>query len=380
MLHARWPLLALVLVATAGPGASGCHRGADVLVVSQGETFAEMRAIKGDVTVTPAGRGAARRPTPASASSKARPCTLAAGGLAWIRRDAGAVLLVAGPARPDDARRVGRHDRGARLRRHERRAAGDGSTRRKAIARAVRRARERRGARRRDARRSTCCAAPSAAGSSVRAGPGERLTLAGDGTSARAPGAGVGRLDGRPRDRGPGRRAGAVRPRHRGRAAARRQGQAALLARRAAARRARHGRPRLRRHRGRRDLRQPGVRRRSRASSASARRRARCCSASASIATGTSSGARVKESAAAQAQYESNVYQGSTEDPALLQWTAPGVYSARLYPIKPGAQRRVVTRYSRVAPAAGAARRPAALRLPDGRRGRARPRCRASRS
>ncbi|MDB4944036.1 MAG: hypothetical protein JWP97_3570, partial [Labilithrix sp.] len=55
---------------------------------------------------------------------------------------------------------------------------------------------------------------------------------------------------------------------------------------------------------------------------------------------------RVKESAAAQAQYESNVYQGSTEDPALLSWVAPGVYNARLYPIAPGARRRVVTRYA----------------------------------
>jgi Ca-activated chloride channel family protein len=54
---------------------------------------------------------------------------------------------------------------------------------------------------------------------------------------------------------------------------------------------------------------------------------------------------KVKESAAAQAQYESNVYQGSTEDPALLAWTAPGEYAARLYPIHGGTKRRVVTRY-----------------------------------
>ncbi len=55
---------------------------------------------------------------------------------------------------------------------------------------------------------------------------------------------------------------------------------------------------------------------------------------------------KVKESAAAKAQYESNVYQGSTEDPALLSWVGPGVYNARLYPIEPGAKRRVVTRYA----------------------------------
>jgi len=54
---------------------------------------------------------------------------------------------------------------------------------------------------------------------------------------------------------------------------------------------------------------------------------------------------RVKESQEAVRQYESNVYQGSEEDPALLQWRSPGVYNARLYPIKGGTTRRVVTRY-----------------------------------
>jgi len=55
---------------------------------------------------------------------------------------------------------------------------------------------------------------------------------------------------------------------------------------------------------------------------------------------------RVKEKAAAAAQYQSNVYAGSAEDPALLEWDAPGVYAARLYPIAPGGTRRVVTRYA----------------------------------
>jgi Ca-activated chloride channel family protein len=54
---------------------------------------------------------------------------------------------------------------------------------------------------------------------------------------------------------------------------------------------------------------------------------------------------RVKESVQAKQQYESNVYAGSEEDPALLQWTGAGLYSARLYPIRAGATRRVVTRY-----------------------------------
>lgn len=63
---------------------------------------------------------------------------------------------------------------------------------------------------------------------------------------------------------------------------------------------------------------------------------------------------RVKESAAAKAQYERNVYQGSTEDPALLSWVSPGVYNARLYPIAPGAKRRVVTKYAEWLPRQGA--------------------------
>jgi tetratricopeptide (TPR) repeat protein len=54
---------------------------------------------------------------------------------------------------------------------------------------------------------------------------------------------------------------------------------------------------------------------------------------------------RVKEKQAAAAQYQAHVYQGSTEDPALLEWDAPGLYKARLYPIPPGSTRRVVTRY-----------------------------------
>jgi Ca-activated chloride channel family protein len=55
---------------------------------------------------------------------------------------------------------------------------------------------------------------------------------------------------------------------------------------------------------------------------------------------------RVKEKQAAAKQYQANVYQGSKEDPALLEWDAPGVYRARLYPIGPGESRRVVVRYA----------------------------------
>jgi len=62
---------------------------------------------------------------------------------------------------------------------------------------------------------------------------------------------------------------------------------------------------------------------------------------------------RIQESAAAVKQYESNVYAGSTEDPALLQWAGRGAYNARLYPIGAGASRRVVTRYAEWLPRNG---------------------------
>jgi Ca-activated chloride channel family protein len=62
---------------------------------------------------------------------------------------------------------------------------------------------------------------------------------------------------------------------------------------------------------------------------------------------------RVKESAAAAEQYQSNVYEGSTEDPALLEWEGPGTYRARLYPIGPGESRRVVVRYTEWLPRTG---------------------------
>ncbi|MCD6498515.1 MAG: AgmX/PglI C-terminal domain-containing protein [Deltaproteobacteria bacterium] len=54
----------------------------------------------------------------------------------------------------------------------------------------------------------------------------------------------------------------------------------------------------------------------------------------------------IKERSRARAQYQAQVYQGSTDDPALLEWDAPGVYRARIYPIAPGSTRKVVIVYS----------------------------------
>ncbi len=66
----------------------------------------------------------------------------------------------------------------------------------------------------------------------------------------------------------------------------------------------------------------------------------------------------VREKAQARAAYEAQVYRGSTEDPALLEWDAPGQYRARIYPIAPGSTRRIVIRYAEWLrpPAGGTAR------------------------
>ncbi len=70
----------------------------------------------------------------------------------------------------------------------------------------------------------------------------------------------------------------------------------------------------------------------------------------------------VRERQQAAAQYQAQVYEGSTHDPALLEWDAPGRYHARLYPIPPGASRRVRVRYTQwLAPDAQGRR---AYRLP----------------
>jgi Ca-activated chloride channel family protein len=54
----------------------------------------------------------------------------------------------------------------------------------------------------------------------------------------------------------------------------------------------------------------------------------------------------VRERAQARASYEAQVYRGSTDDPALLEWEGPGAYQARIYPIGAGETRRIVVRYA----------------------------------
>jgi Ca-activated chloride channel family protein len=60
----------------------------------------------------------------------------------------------------------------------------------------------------------------------------------------------------------------------------------------------------------------------------------------------------VREQAQARAAYERQVYRGSTLDPALLEWEAPGRYRARIYPIQAGEVRRIAIRYAEWLPRA----------------------------
>ena len=88
------PLFLLALACALG----ACHRDRAGVVVAAGATFAELRAIKGGVEVTPLGESP-RAPYPRERIADGESVKLADGGLAWIRRDAGALLLVTGPAR-----------------------------------------------------------------------------------------------------------------------------------------------------------------------------------------------------------------------------------------------------------------------------------------
>ena len=54
----------------------------------------------------------------------------------------------------------------------------------------------------------------------------------------------------------------------------------------------------------------------------------------------------VREQQQARAAYQAQVYRGSTDDPALLEWDAPGRYRARIYPIAAGEVRRIAIRYA----------------------------------
>ncbi|MBW2263469.1 MAG: hypothetical protein JRG91_16010, partial [Deltaproteobacteria bacterium] len=79
----------------------------------------------------------------------------------------------------------------------------------------------------------------------------------------------------------------------------------------------------------------------------------------------------IKEKAKARADYQSYVYEGSTHDPALLEWTAPGKFKARIYPIKPGEVRVVAFRYVQWLRPSGEDGRKRTYKLPMGSPGMA---------
>jgi len=77
----------------------------------------------------------------------------------------------------------------------------------------------------------------------------------------------------------------------------------------------------------------------------------------------------IKEKEKARADYQSYVYEGSTHDPALLEWLAAGSFKARIYPIKPGEIRVVAYRYVQWLRPSGDDGRKRTYVLPMGSRG-----------
>ncbi len=322
---------------------AGCKRPPPTSLVAHGDTFGEMRTVKGDVTVAAAGE-AKRAPYPRERLAEGSQVTLGKGALAWIRRDAGAVWLVEGPAE------LTMHEGAVKL--TAGRAFVDGEDGPPIRIDGPRGAVELEGARASVEVRSdgseevyVLRGAARAAASAQRAITGERLSLEADGSVKRTPAVAWDDWTGGLATADP---AAQPAPFGLGTVGARPPGD--------------KGKPRFSLVIERLDVRvtidhdfavtevdQTFV------------------NPSSDTVEGifsfrTPPGAvlhkfgvdrdgnvvwgKVKESAAAQAQYESNVYQGSTEDPALLSWVGPGVYNARLYPIQPGAKRRVVTRYA----------------------------------
>ena len=321
----------------------GCKRSAPTSLVAHGDTFAEMRTIKGEIGVNAPGESK-RAPYPRERLAEGSEVTLAAGALAWIRRDAGAVWLVEGPAqltmREDNVKLTsGRafvdaedgppvridSPRGA-IELSDARASvellGDGNEEVYVLRGAAR-----------------------AGTSADRATAGERLTLGNDGSAKRTPAVAWDDWTGGLATADP---VAQPAPFGLGTVGARPPGD--------------KGKPRFSLVIERLDVRvsvdhdfaitevdQTFVNPSSDTVEGLFSFRTPVGSVLHKFGVdrdGELVWGKVKESAAAQKQYESNVYQGSTEDPALLAWVAPGVYNARLYPIQAGAKRRVVTRYA----------------------------------
>ena len=340
-------VVAVVLVVACALGSSfaiaGCSRPAAPSLVSHGDTFGEMRTIKGEVSIAEAGQEK-RTPYPRERLAEGAHVTLGGGALAWIRRDTGAVWLVAGPADLTLAQDSVKLASGRAFVDGE-----DGPPVRIESARGV--------VELSDARASVevttdgtediyvLRGAARPATRAERAIAGERLTLKADGSVTRAPAVAWDDWTGGLATADPGAQPA---PFGLGTVGARPAGD--------------KGKPRFSLVIERLDVKVTIDH-----DFAVTEVDQTFLNPSADVVEGifsfrTPPGAvlhkfgvdrdgavvwgKVKESAAAKAQYESNVYQGSAEDPALLSWSGPGEYSARLYPIQGGAKRRVVTRYA----------------------------------
>jgi tetratricopeptide (TPR) repeat protein len=319
-----------------------CRGGDGRPLVSPSQTFAELRTIKRGVTVVPPGRDA-REPYPRERLVDGQAVRLASGGLAWLRRDGGVTLLVAGPAALTlraDALELG-----------EGKLFVDtppGSTTELKTPRgmlhlsAVRTSLE---LEKGGALRAYVLRGAVRTDGGKQAGPGEELTLAADGKATTRPVAtwqdwtgGLATTD----------RAAEPAPFGIGTVGARKPGE--------------QGQPRFPLSIQRLDVRVTIDQ-----DFATTEVDEVFANPSSDTVEGiytfrTPEGAtlhrfgvdrkdtlvwgRVKEKGAAAAQYQANVYEGSTEDPALLEWVSPGLYKARLYPIRPRETRRVVTRYA----------------------------------
>ena len=322
--------------------AAGCRSTSGPVVVSHGDTFAELRTIKGDVTVTPPGE-TERPPYPRERIADGEAVTLKAGAITWMRRDGGAVWLVEGPAQ------LTLRDASVTLTQGRAFVDGEGGppveidSRRGPIELSDARASVEVRA---DGTEEVYVLRGSArAGSAERAEAGELLVLKEDGSTSRTPAVAWDDWTGGLATADP---AAGPAPFGIGTVGARPPGD--------------KGKPRFSLAIERLDVRVTvdhdlAV---TEVDQTFANPSSNTVEGLFSFRTppgavlhkfgvdrnGDLVWGEIKESAAAQARYESNVYAGSTEDPALLQWVAPGVYSARLYPIQPGAKRRVVTRYA----------------------------------
>lgn len=337
-------LLVFVSLTSALPfGVAGCTQPSPAAVVAHGDTFAELRAVKGELTIAEAGLPA-RAPYPRERLAEGSVVTLSAGALAWIRRDAGAVWLLAGPA---ELRMTGDS---AKL--TSGRAFVDGED-----GPPIRIDSPRGELELSDARASVeitpdgtvdvyvLRGAARAAARSERAIAGERLTLRADNSVTRSSAIAWDDWTGGLATADPGAQPA---PFGLGTVGARPPGD--------------KGKPRFSLVIERLDVRVTVDHDFAVTEVDQTFINPSSATVEGIFSFRTPPGAvlhkfgvdregevvwgRVKESAAAKAQYESNVYEGSTEDPALLSWVGPGVYNARLYPIQAGARRRVVTRYA----------------------------------